>query len=265
MLPDYKMIAHRFENDITIIPVFDVHYGAKEHMADVWESFLEKVRNTPDVYLVLGGDLIQNSTRSSVSNIFDDTMRPSEQKKAMAKMLEPVRDRILCSVTGNHERRSTKDADSDPSFDIMVKLDLEELHRENMAFLKIQMGKQERDSGGRTSGKMRPVYSMVVTHGSGGGIYTGTAVLKAERFGYVIDGLDVLVVGHSHKPFTTQPGKLKIDLRNNKVSVAPFKVITATSWLEYAGYAAQKLYLPTTYCLHTIKLSSNKKDIVVTM
>jgi len=265
MLPDFEMIVHQFPHDINIIPLFDVHLGAAEHMEEDFQRFVQMVKDAPNTYLVLGGDLINNATRSSVSNIFEERYRPSEQKKIMSKLLAPVRDKILCSVTGNHERRSTKDADDDPAYDIMAKLDLEHLHRENIAFVKLCLGEQENDNGNRTAGKQRPTYTLVVTHGAGGGIYTGTAVLRAERWGYAITGMDALIVGHTHKPFTTQPGQIVIDPRNNKVSVKPFKVISATSWLEYGGYAAQKMLLPSSHCLHVLTLRADKKEMVVTM
>ena len=62
-----------------------------------------------------------------------------------------------------------------------------------------------------------------------------------------------------------QPGKIKIDPFNNKVSVKPFKVISSTSWLQWGGYAAKAMMLPTTHCLHTLTLKGSHKEIVVTM
>ena len=91
------------------------------------------------------------------------------------------------------------------------------------------------------------------------------AVNRNERFGYVMDGADALLVGHSHKPLVTQPGKIVIDTRNNKVSVKPFKVVVATSWLEYGGYAMRKQLLPTSHAPQVITLHGNKKKITVTM
>lgn len=261
MLKDFEMIQHKFpvKNDITIIPISDVHLGASEHMQRKWELFCQDILNSPNTYITLGGDLINNATKSSVSNIFEETMRPSEQKKLMAKMLEPLRDRILCAVSGNHERRSLKDADDDPTYDIMCKLDIENLYRENMAFVKIQMGKPE------NNGIYNPTYMLVVTHGAGGGIYTGGAVNRNERFGYTLDGADCLIVGHVHKPFVTQPGKIKINPHNNKISVVPFKVVSSSAWLDYGGYAAQKMLLPSSHAAQTITLCGKKKEIKVTM
>lgn len=255
------MISHHFptRNNITIYPISDVHLGAPECMQSEWEQFCSRLLREPNSYIVLGGDLVDNATRNSIGGVYEARMRPAEAKRLMANMLEPIRDRILCAVTGNHERRSLKECDDDPTYDIMAKLDLEDLYRENLAFLKIQMGQQN------GNGSSNPTYMLVVSHGAGGGGLTGSAVNKGERFGYVLDGADVLIVGHTHKPFVTQPTKIKIDAHNNMVKLKPFKVISATSWLEYGGYAAQKLLLPSSHCLHSITLCGKRKEMVVSM
>ena len=262
MLGDFEVIQHQFYggHDITIIPLYDVHLGSQGCMEQELMAFVNMVKNTPNVYLVLGGDLIDNGTKSSVTNPFRATMPPSQQKREMAKILEPVRDRIICFLPGNHERRSGKDADDDPVYDIAAKLDLENIYRESIAFIKIQMGRENSKDG-----KARPTYTLVVTHGAGGGILTGGAVNRSERFGYVIDGMDALIVGHTHKPYTTQPGKIYFDAHNNRVSVKPFKVISATSWLNYGGYAAQKMLLPSSHCLTKLTLCGKTKEMIVEM
>lgn len=261
MLPDFEMIVHQFpaREDITLIPISDVHLGARECMEREFISFIDTVKDKPNVYLILGGDLINNATRSSVSNIFEETMRPSDQKKEMAKILEPVAQKILAATSGNHERRSGKDADDDPCYDILCKIDRENIYRESMAFVKLQIGEVDGD------GKRNPTYTLCVTHGAGGGMLTSGAVLRGERFGYALDGIDALIFGHTHKPFVTSPGKIFVDTRHNQISVKPFKVICMTSWLEYGGYAAQKMLLPSSHALHTLTLCGTKKEMTVTM
>ena len=261
LLSDLEMITHKFPDrpDLRIYPVSDVHFGAAEHMTRAWEQFCQSLMAQENAYIILGGDLINNATRNSVSNVFEETMRPREQKKIMTKMLEPIKSRILCMVSGNHERRSLKDADDDPSYDIACKLDIENLYRENVAFVKIQMGDPKAD------GNKNPTYVLTVTHGAGGGMLTGGAVNRNERFGYVLDGADALIVGHTHKPFITQPSKIKIDAHNNRVTVKPFKVISTTSWLEWGGYAAQKMLAPTSHAPQIITLRGCKKEMRVEM
>lgn len=264
---DFDLIVHQLYggHDIMIVPIADVHLGAPECMEQEFVKFIAEVKDTPDLYLILGGDLVNNGTRSSVGvSVYRDTMPPHQQKREMANILAPVRDRILCAVPGNHEFRATKESDDCPMYDIMAKLDLEHLYRENVAFMKIQLGEPEKD-GNRTNGTERPSYCLTVVHGNGGGILTGGAVNRAERFAYVIDGMDALILGHTHKPFTTQPSKIKIDPRNNRVTMKPFKVICATSWLEYGGYAAQKMLTPSSFNLQRLTLSGKYKGLTVSM
>lgn len=225
-------------------------------------EFIDNVVRTPNTYVILGGDLLDNGIKNSVSSVYKQRYMPSQAKRMMVEMLKPLAEekRILAAVMGNHERRSAKEVDDDPMLDIMYQLpgNLEHLYRENMAFIKIQIGNTEQ------SGNQNPTYVIVCTHGNGGGM-TGAFVNKSERFGFCLDGADLLVVGHNHRPWTTQPGKIKIDAHNNKVSIKPFKVVSATSWLGYGGYAAAAMMQPTTYCPQKIILKGNKKEITVTM
>lgn len=263
MLPDFELIQHQFYggHDITIVPIFDVHLGSQECMEQEFISFIKTVAETPDTYLALGGDLLDCGLRNSLTNVYRATMPPSQQKREMANILEPVRDRILCFIQGNHERRSAREADDCPIYDIACKLDLETLYRENIAFMKIQMGKESHQE----NGQQRPCYVLTVCHGAGNGVLYGGAVNSSVRFSNIIDGMDAMILGHTHKPYTMQPGKIFIDTRNNKVTVKPFKIISATSWLRYGGYAAQKMLMPTTHCLNRLVLKGDHKEMLVTM
>lgn len=265
MKEDFDIISHHFERDnIRIYGIFDVHLGAAEYLERPFIEFRDGILKDPNAYVVIGGDLCNNATRSSVSNIFEETMRPREQKRLMTEILRPLVDegRILCYVSGNHERRSGKDADDDMSYDICAKLDIEDLYRPNMAFVKLQFGKQRGD------GARNPTYRLFVTHGAGGGLLTGGAVNRAERYSGIIDGVDLVMIGHTHKPFVTAPSKLVFDPYNNRVTVKPFRVVSMAPWLAYGGYAAQKMLLPSSTAAdipQIITLHGKRKKIEVTM
>ena len=244
MRSDFDLISRDFEKGpVVIYPIADVHLGAIEHQEKEWLNFRDMIANTPNAYIILAGDLINNNTRSSVGNPWDDTLRPREQKKLMAEMLRPIKDRILCCVSGNHERRSMKDADDDPTYDIMAKLDLEDIYRQNAAFLRIRLGL--RNSFQKNTDCYRTCYTFAVTHGAGGGIYTGATVNRNERWGNVIDGVDCVIVGHTHKGTVTRPSKIVIDPNHNQVSIKDYLVVSCVSWQNYGSYAAQKMLLPT--------------------
>lgn len=243
MLNDFDLIVHSFDKDITIYPIADVHLGAMEHAESEWQAFLKKVEND-NAYLILAGDLLNNGIRScKFANPFDEALRPMEAKKRMVEYLKPIKDRILCVVSGNHERRTYKDDDQDLCYDICTKLDIEHLYRQNIAYMKIGCEKRIHQKTHYNN-----CYTFAVTHGAGGGIYTGAAVNRDERFGNVIDGLDCLVTGHVHKGFVTKPAKIIIDPRNDIVKLSSYTVVSCISWLNYGGYAARGMLLPAHVC-----------------
>ena len=258
MKDDFDLIVHEIcDKEIKIYPIADVHFGALEHDTHAWVKFCTKVATEPNSYIVLAGDLINNNTRSSVGSPWDDRVRPREQKRMMVEFLTPLRDKILCCVSGNHERRSLKDADDDPTYDIMTKLDLEDLYRQNTAFMKIRLGARTREGavGYDTS------FKFAVTHGSGGGM-TGAAVNRNERWGNVIDGVDCIVVGHTHKGAITRPAKIVIDDVNDIVSIKDYVVLSCVSWQNFGAYPLQQMMQPTTTARpQSIRLISRPKEI----
>lgn len=262
MLSDFKMITTRdFKrcDGIYIVPISDVHLGAAECMEKEFREFIKMLADTENMYITLGGDLINNGLRNSVSNPFDEVYRPREQKKLMTDILYPVKDKILCGVGGNHEARSMKDSDSDITLDIFSKLDIEHLYRPNLAVCHLRFGQECKAKQHRIN------YAIAVTHGSGGGALTGSAVNKNERFGNAIDGIDALIVGHTHKPVVSNPQKIRVDLNSHSIRLEPFKCITSSSWLRYGGYALNKMLLPANQTIQTLYLNGKEKEMKITM
>lgn len=261
MRDDFDLLIYEFpeNNDIKIYPISDLHIGAKECMLETWKSFVRQLKKEQNSYITIQGDMMSNGIKSSVTNIYEETMTPMEQKKWLADQLSDIKDKILCVVPGNHENRSKKEVDDHPLYDVCCKLDIEDRYRENAAFIVVRIG----DKDG--AGTRNPTYTMCVIHGSGGGIYTGASVNRNERFGTVIDNLDILIVGHAHKVVLTKPEKIVIDIQNKKVSYKPFNLVQATAWMKYGGYALQKQMLPGSHALQEIILRGNRKSVRVAM
>lgn len=259
MKGDLEPIIQKFERkDMVIIPVYDLHVGSEHFKKDAWETFVKKVKEDPEVRIVIGGDMMDNGIKASVTLPYEQTMRPREQKAYLVETLRPIADRILCGVSGNHEQRSTKEVDDNPLYDVFAKLDIEDVYRENGAFLYLTFGDRIE------SGDRRPFYCIMVHHGAGGGMYIGSQTYKQERFGGMIEGLDVLITGHTHKPITFPSAKLVCDPRNGKVAIKEFRVVTANSWLDYGGYAMRKMLSPVSTTMTEIRLCGSRKEVRVT-
>jgi hypothetical protein len=115
------------------------------------------------------------------------------------------------------------------------------------------------------NGLINPTYMIAALHGAGGGMYIGSGANRQERLGAIIDGLDILVTGHTHRPLMFPVEKLSFDARNNRMSRKQFRAVTATSWLDYSDYAMSKMLPPTAHLLNEIRLCGSKKVIRTTM
>ena len=242
---DENILWYSYGEDVkalTIYPLADVHLGAQGCHSDAFYKLLAKIKDEPDSRVILLGDLIDNGTRNSVTDIFKATMPPSQQKREMANALEPIRSQIIAILPGNHERRSGKDADDCPAYDIASKLDLEDRYRESIAFVRIALGK-------RTSGKLRDkkqwTYYIAATHGAGGGALPGSGINRADNFMQALDGIDIFIHGHTHKPYTLPGSKLVTDTQNKLVRRRATLTMGVNSWLDYVGYPVDKMLRPT--------------------
>lgn len=261
LISDMIPIIRTFQDrpDITIYPISDLHIGAPEFMEKEWEAFKKRLLNEPNSYITIGGDMMNNATKSSVSNVYGEVLRPREQKARLVEELTLLKDKILCGISGNHENRSAREVDDNPLYDVFCKLGIEERYRENGAFMILRFGTMSRN------GLENPTYTMAVLHGAGGGMYIGSSANKLETYGSTIDNLDILISGHTHKPLTYPVDKLVFDTQNKRITHKQFRVVVATSWLGYSDYAMRGLMKPTAHCLQRITLAGRKKHIEVAM
>lgn len=260
MLNDFLPIRHSFPVDkftdgFTIIPLSDVHYGSQEFNEVKWHKAVQRIQDDPNCYCILVGDLIDNGLKNSVTNIYEQTATPRQQKEWLYKELLPIKDKVLCSVGGNHERRSAKDADDDPLYDVLARLGIEHLYRSNIAFMAITFTYKFQGAD-----KARMTYAFAVTHGSGGGMYIGSSANRVQNYGMAVEGIDAIVTGHTHKPVTFPVGKLVFDTQAKTVMQKQFTVVVASSFLDHGGYPVQKLLTPTATVLTEIRLAVNNSS-----
>ena len=89
-------------------------------------------------------------------------------------------------------------------------------------------------------------YTACVLHGAGGGVLSGATVNRNERFATsVLEGVDILAVGHTHKGTVSKPSKIVVDTKSNSITQKSMTVVSACSWLSYGGYALRKMLLPS--------------------
>lgn len=234
-----RILAHNLPEEfdtVELYPLSDLHYGDPACDVPAFERFAEYILAAPNRYLLSIGDNINNATKSSVSNVYNETCPPREQKKWLIKRLEPLKERILVMMDGNHEYRNTKDVDGSITYDIADKLGIASVYKDNEAVIKVTFGKKD-------NGK-RNCYTVYCTHGNGGGKRPGGAVNNLELLGLSVDA-DIFVIGHSHKRMAYKSTFRRIDTKNGVIYPVERLFVVSSSWTTFSGYAARKMLIPS--------------------
>lgn len=247
MLDDFTPIIHTLPGrTIKVWAVADVHIGAKEANLSGFSSFLRRIEQDADSYIVLVGDLLNNGLKDSLTNVYEETMPPHAQVEKAVELLTPVTGKILGCVGGNHELRTKRGVDIDIMAQVMTLLGKPELYRPNMAFIRVRL-----KNGGKSTCDS---YSLLLVHGK--------TENKKRRLAYAVEGVDAIISGHTHNGIVEKPARL-VFTGQNKITVKPLVSLTACSWLSYGGYAARGLMLPSAtsspQCLVLEYINSNDK------
>ena len=259
-----KVIKIDLPQDISLL---EIHTFADEHIGDEYCDIkrlmdrIEYVKNTPNAYCIMNGDILDNATKTSIGDTYTQEFNPMEQLKRANELFLPIRDKILCITHGNHENRSYKSEGINLSWLIAKQLGLENVYTSTSAVLFIRFGKLSRgckETNG--SGKIRKVcYTMYVLHGSGGGRKAGTKVNRLEDMANIID-TDIYVHSHTHLPVIMRQGFHRIDPRNSAVAHVDKLFINTAANLKYGGYGEAGEYKPSSMETPIILLDGTKKD-----
>lgn len=248
---DFDLIVKKFGVDVetvNVYPLGDLHIGSTEFNLDNWNRWSKAVQADPNGVVILVGDMMDNGLKNSKTNSYAQTLQPFQQKKLLVELLEPISDKIVLSLQGNHEYRSVYLTDDCPLYDALARLWIEDTYRENFGFLKISLGKK--------NAERQFTYTLAVAHGK--------SKNKNEKFAYAIDGMDVFITGHTHQPASSFPAKIVIDPYNEVVKMRGYKHVSVPSFQNFGGYALRDMYMPQDGTVFpVITLNGTKKEVIV--
>lgn len=221
-------IDHRkkeFKNGIEILHLTDVQFG---HLACNVPKFIEYrdwVLSEPNRFVFFGGDMVDAATAISVASPYENTVEPQSQVFQFCELAMPLRHRILGSVGGNHERRSSK------AFG--------ELGRLIATILKIpySSGKQFVDIN---YGLHQP-FKNSLWHGGTGSKTKGAKAQMIHR--YMVQGdSQVYWVGHLHDVLMVGDVRERRGEEGN-IKLEKFCGVMSSSFLEHYGTYAEVMGL----------------------
>lgn len=245
----------------------ELHTFADEHIGDEHCDIkrlmerIEYVKNTPNAYCILNGDIIDNATKTSIGDTYTQVFNPMEQLSKAVEIFEPIKDKILCITHGNHENRTYKKEGINLSCLMAHQLGLADRYTPTSATLFIRVGTESRghkESNG--SGNVRKIcYTLYVLHGSGGGRKEGAKAIRLADMASIID-TDIYIHSHTHLPMIMKQAFHRIDTKNSSVALVDKLFVNTASNLRYGGYGEAGEFKPSSMETPIIYLNGTKKD-----
>lgn len=249
------------------ISQLEIHPFADEHIGDEHcdiKRLLERidyVKNTPNAYCILNGDILDNATKTSLGDVYMQEFNPMEQLQKAVEIFSPIKDKILCITHGNHENRTYKKEGINLSRLIANQLGLADKYTPTSAVLFVRFGKVpdgKKESNG--SGKLRKIcYTIYTLHGSGGGRKEGAKAIRLADMASIID-TDIYIHSHTHLPMVMKQGFHRIDPRNNSVAFVDKLFVNTAANLKYGGYGEAGEFKPSSMDTPIIYLNGTKKE-----
>lgn len=245
-------LSEEFET-VEIFALSDLHIGKKDCDVKLFDKWIEFILAKENRYVVLNGDLLESSTKTSKS--FDYTgMSPQEELDLLTEKLTKIKDRIIGATAGNHELRSTE-VNYDITKRLMKDLGIVEKYAGVEILIKLTFGKRKRNT-------KRQCYTIYATHGSTGGKRKGSAINGVNDLAYGVLA-DIYVVGHTHKLIATKDIIRVPDLRNNNIMNCTRYYMVSSHWMHsLPSYAARIGCQPSAKGCCMAILHANEKHIV---
>lgn len=241
----------------------DVHLLGDWHIGDplcdlgsVAEK-LDEIREKPNAYCILGGDLCDMALRDSIGDVHGAKLSPMGQVERVVSLLEPVKGKVLCMVRGNHENRVYKSTGIDPLAFAASELGLSERYSDTSALLFVQFGHDTKHGG-------RMQYTMYCTHGAGSGRKEGSKLQRLADLQNIID-CDIYCHNHTHLPAVFPTCSYRIDYTHRQPVLVEHLFVNGGASLSYGGYADAGGFKPAGKRHPVIHLTSGRKHFTATL
>jgi hypothetical protein len=239
-----------------IVPIADLHIGDPLFHEKKFIKMRDWIAETPNVVVPLVGDILNCATKNSKSDIYGEKMNPNDALKYAVELLEPIRDKIIGSVRGNHCIRVYRESGLDIAENLAERLGVPYAPEGILYNIKF-----DRYPNLRT-GKIN--YTVYTNHGIGGGRTKGSKVNVVHRLSDIVLA-DLYISAHVHSANGDKDRYFVPDTRAGKITSMTMTYASAGSYLDYGGYAEAGLMKPSKLGTCRIRLSGLRKDLHVSI
>lgn len=237
---------------IEILPLSDWHIGDSFCNKLNIEKQLDYIQSKDNVYCVLNGDLVNNATKTSVSDCYAEELTPMKQLETIINYLSPIKDKILAVTSGNHEKRTYKKEGIDLTEIFTRELGINNLYSKSGICLFLSFGNKKNNNVEKVN------YVIYLTHGSGGGRKEGSKAIRLADMASIIDA-DIYIHSHTHLPMIMKQNYFRTDVQHKSVIEVTKLFINTASSINYGGYGEEYEYKPNSIHNPIIYLSGTKK------
>ena len=245
--------------EIHIMPVADYHWADPNSDHDKIMEDLKYIEEHDNCFAILNGDLMDCAISSSIGDTYGATLSPMEELRECVKLFQPIAQKILCVVPGNHERRHYKTNGIDLTELMCRQIGVEDRYSPTTVLLFLRFGEQTGKQHNR-----KVAYTIYVSHGNGGGRKEAGKIQRLVDLSTIIDA-DCYVVGHTHLPALLKDSFARPCMANNSITYGTRLYINTSAKLNYGGYGEVGGFKPPCTDTPIIHLSGTRKEMRATI
>lgn len=238
----------------------EIHTFADLHIGDTFcdmkliKERIAEVKDKDNAYAILNGDIVNNATKTSVSDSYAEELSPMEQISRFVELFEPIKDKILCVTSGNHENRTYNKEGIDITRLCARELGVEDRYSKSGAVVFLRFGETSSRNHNR---KLR--YVIYCTHGRGGGRKEGAKAVRLADMASIVDA-DIYIHSHTHLGMILKEAYYRTDSCNSTVTKVDKLFVNTSAALDYGGYGEEYEFKPSSTDTPIIYLSGTRKQ-----
>lgn len=234
-------------------PLADFHIGDSCCDFKLIQSWLDHIATTPNAYCILNGDLMDTAIANSVGDTYGAERQPMQQLQMCVKLFGPIKDKILCVTSGNHENRIYKSDGIDITEMMAQQLGVADKYTPTTALIFLSFGWTTRH-------KHRIGYTIYVTHGGGGGRKEGGKVIRLADLAGIVDA-DVYVHSHTHLPISFKESFIRPDVQHSTLVPVTRLFVNTSAALLYGGYGDRAGFKPNSTDTPVVYLDGTRRHL----
>lgn len=228
----------------------DLHLGDKHTDLKLIGERLEEIASKDNAYIILNGDLLNNATKTSVSDSYAEDIPPMEQITTAVDMFNPIKEKILAITSGNHEKRTYNKEGIDLMEVVARQMGLFDRFSKAAALIFIRFGYNNK--------QRKMVYTIFANHGAGGGRKEGAKAIRLADMASIVDA-DIYIHSHTHLPMVMKQAFYRIDMQNSTVGITDKLFVNTGATLNYGGYSESFEFKPASKDTPIIYLDGTRK------